>query len=240
MSPWPGRGVAPVGTPGAPVRVLLADDQSLIRAGFAALLDDDDDLQVVGSAGDGAHAVALARTTRPDVVLMDIRMPGTDGLSATRQIISDPDLATTRVLVLTTFDDDEYLFAALKAGASGFLLKGMEPEDLVAAVKVVAEGEALLAPSATRKLIAAYSAGRAAQPRNPPKLPGVVSEREVEVLKLVAQGMTNAEIAAELVVSPLTIKSHVSRILTKLGARDRVQLVVLAYETGVVTSQHES
>ncbi len=220
------------------MRVLLADDQSLIRAGFAALLDDDDDLQVVGSASDGAEAVALAHTTRPDVVLMDIRMPGVDGLSATRQITAADDLTSTKVLVLTTFDDDEYLFGALKAGASGFLLKGMEPEDLIAAVKVVAGGEALLAPSATRKLIAAYSTRRALQAPKPRQLPGGVSDREIEVLKLIAQGKTNAEIAGQLVVSPLTVKSHVSRILTKLDARDRVQLVVIAYESGLVSTQH--
>ncbi len=216
------------------IRVLLADDQALIRAGFAALVGSADDLEVVGQAVDGAQAVALARETRPDVVLMDIRMPGTDGLSATELIASDPELDAVRVLVLTTFESDDSVLAALRAGASGFLGKGVEPAALLEAIRVVAGGEALLSPSATKSLIARLlstpsgpSAGRGA-------LDGL-TERESEVVALVAQGLSNQEIAATLVVSPLTAKTHVNRAMSKLGARDRAQLVVMAYQSGLVT-----
>lgn len=216
------------------IRVLLADDQALVRAGFRVLVDSDPGLQVVGEATNGAEAVDLALLHRPDVVLMDIRMPTVDGLEATRRISAEERLAATRVLILTTFDADDYVFDALRAGASGFLLKDTEPEDLLAAVRVVARGDALLAPSVTRRLIAEV-AGR--NSRSGPAVSAVLdplTEREREVLGLVAAGLTNDEIAGRLYVSPLTAKTHVSRILTKLGARDRTQLVVMAYESGVV------
>ncbi|RJK94349.1 response regulator [Vallicoccus soli] len=213
----------------APVRVLLADDQDLVRAGFRMILGTEDDLEVVGEAADGDQAVAAARALRPDVVLMDVQMPGTDGLAATRQVVQDPGCA---VIVLTTFDRDDYLFAALEAGASGFLLKNAVPEDLVAAVRVVARGEALLAPAVTRRVIERFAGrpGRAARPDLHERL----TEREREVLVHVARGCTNAEIAALLVLGEATVKTHVSRLLTKLGLRDRVQAVVFAYETGLV------
>lgn len=218
-----------------PVSVLLADDQALVRAGFGALLGAEDGLEVAGLAADGEEAVRLAKLTRPDVVLMDIRMPKLDGLEATAQITQDPLLAHTRVVVLTTFELDEYVFGALRAGASGFLLKDVEPADLITAVKVVAGGEALLAPRITRRLIAAFAA---AQPAPSAQLDedalGELTAREREVLALVAGGLSNAEIAERLVVSPLTAKTHVSRVLMKLGARDRAQLVVIAYESGLV------
>jgi DNA-binding NarL/FixJ family response regulator len=217
------------------VRVLLADDQALIRAGFAALVRSAADMEVVGEAVDGEDALAQARTSHPDVVLMDIRMPGTDGISATGLITGDPDLADVKVLVLTTFEDDDLVLAALRAGASGFLGKGVEPVELLDAIRVVAAGEALLSPKATRGLI-----GRLlAQPSDgPADLVGadldVLTEREREVVALVAHGLTNDDIAARLYVSPLTAKTHVNRAMTKLGVRDRAQLVVIAYRTGLV------
>jgi DNA-binding NarL/FixJ family response regulator len=213
--------------------VLLADDQALIRAGFRVLVDSADDLEVVGEAADGAQAVEMARQERADVVLMDIRMPGVDGLEATRRIASDENLAGVKVIILTTFESDEYVYQAIRAGASGFLVKDSEPADLIHAVRVVARGDALLSPSVTRRLITDV-ASRPERPRvDDSQLEGL-TDREREVMCLVAGGLSNDEIAARLFVSPLTAKTHVSRILTKLGARDRAQLVVLAYESGLV------
>jgi DNA-binding NarL/FixJ family response regulator len=215
------------------IRVLLADDQALIRAGFRVLLDTADDLEVVGEAVDGAQAVELARCNRADVVLMDIRMPGVDGLEATRRIAADEDLAGVKVVILTTFESDEYVYQALRAGASGFLVKDTEPAELLQAVRVVARGDALLSPSVTRRLINDL----ASRPPSPPApdltLTGITA-RETEVLALVAEGLSNEEIAGRLFLSPLTAKTHVSRIMTKLNARDRAQLVVMAYESGLV------
>ncbi len=216
------------------IRVLLADDQALIRAGFAALVGSAGDLEVVGQAVDGAQAVALARELRPDVVLMDIRMPGTDGLSATELIASDPDLDGVRVLVLTTFEADDSVLAALRAGASGFLGKGVEPAALLEAIRVVAGGEALLSPSATKSLIARMLSTTSGPSAGPGALDGL-TDRESEVVALVAHGLSNQEIATTLVVSPLTAKTHVNRAMSKLGARDRAQLVVMAYQSGLVT-----
>ena len=217
-----------------PISVLVADDHSLVRAGFRSILGDEDDINVVGDAKDGAEAVETAVRELPDVVLMDIRMPGMDGLEATRLITAHPRLRRTKVIVLTTFDLDEYVFGALKAGASAFLLKGVEPPALIDAVRTVARGDSLLEPSATRRLIEAYVNGQqAASPAGFP-LPSSLTAREIEILRLIAGGLTNAEIAEQLFISPLTCKSHVSRILTKLDARDRTQLVVLAYESGLV------
>jgi DNA-binding NarL/FixJ family response regulator len=216
------------------VDVLLADDQTLVRAGFRVLLERADDLRVVAEVGDGEQAVRAARLHKPDVVLMDVRMPVLDGLEATRRIAADPALAATKVVVLTTFMLDEYVFEALRAGASGFLLKDIDPDDLRAAVRVVAGGEALLSPRATRTLVDAF-ASRPAPP------PGVVAElerltdREREVVGLVGTGLSNQDIAERLSLSPATAKTHVSRAMIKLGARDRAQLVVLAYESGLVT-----
>jgi DNA-binding NarL/FixJ family response regulator len=212
-----------------PVRVLLADDQALVRAGFRVLVESAADLTVVGEASSGREVVALARATRPDVILMDVRMPDGDGLAATREITADPALAGARILILTTFEVDEYVFEALRAGASGFLGKGVEPDALLDAVRLVARGEALLSPAATKGLIARFLA----QP-DPARL-AALTDREREVLALVAGGLSNDEIAERLVVSPLTAKTHVNRAMAKLAARDRAQLVVIAYQCGLVT-----
>ena len=215
-------------------RIVLAEDQPMVRAGFRALLDAQPDFEVVGEAATGTEALEQIRLELPDVVIMDIRMPEMDGLEATRRVTTDPRLSHTRVLVLTTFELDEYVFGALDAGASGFLLKGGEPSDLVHAVRVIAGGESLLAPSVTRRLIDTYISRP--QPTVTTEHPGLdeLTAREREVLGLIATGQTNAEIATGLHLSPLTAKTHVSRILMKLGARDRVQLVVIAYQTGIV------
>lgn len=215
------------------IRVLLADDQALVRAGFRVLLDSVPDIEIIGEAANGERAIAMAREKLPDVVLMDIRMPGLDGLEATRRIVADKDLAAVRVLILTTFEVDEYVFEALRAGASGFVLKDIEPAELLQAVRVVARGDALLSPTVTRRLIAEF-AGRPEQRRVAPADLKVLTEREREVMALAAAGHSNDEIAAELYVSPATAKTHVSRAMAKLGARDRAQLVVIAYETGLV------
>jgi DNA-binding NarL/FixJ family response regulator len=215
-------------------RVLIADDQAAVRGGFGALINAEDDLDVVAEAADGREAVDLARRLFPQVVLMDVRMPNLDGLEATRLICADPSLADTRVLVLTTFDLDEYVYGALRAGASGFLLKDAGPAELLRAIRTIAAGDALLAPSITKRLIAEF----ARRPDPGASLPdelGRLTAREHEILLLVAAGLTNAEIAGRLVISPLTAKTHVARVLNKLDCRDRAQLVALAYETGLVT-----
>jgi DNA-binding NarL/FixJ family response regulator len=214
------------------IRILLADDQALVRAGFRALLDAEEGIEIVGEAGDGVAAVRLAKATRPDVILMDIRMPHVDGLEATRQIAADASLADCRIVILTTFDLDEYVFEALRVGASGFLLKDTEPVDLIRGVRAVAAGDALLSPRVTRRLIAEF-AGRAKAPA-PPRQLDQLTDREREVMALVGAGLSNEEIAAQLFVSPATAKTHVSRAMVKLGARDRAQLVVFAYEAGLV------
>jgi DNA-binding NarL/FixJ family response regulator len=235
------------------IRVLLADDQALIRAGFRVLLEAAGDVEVVGEAVNGEQAVDLARADCPDVILMDIRMPEVDGLEATRRIAADDALAGVRVVILTTFETDDYVYQALRAGASGFLVKDAEPEDLIRAVRVVARGEALLSPSVTRRLIATFArrppatalnnglgTGSGAGQRNGVSRPrpgrdlSRITEREREVLSLVAEGLSNEEIATRLYLSPLTTKTHVSHIMTKLNARDRAQLVVIAYESGLV------
>ncbi|HCT78301.1 MAG TPA: DNA-binding response regulator [Micromonosporaceae bacterium] len=215
------------------IRVLLADDQALVRAGFRALLDAQPDITVVGEAGDGAEAIELALATAPDVVLMDIRMPRLDGLEATRRIALEERLSGTKIIVLTTFELDEYVFTALRDGAAGFLVKDTEPADLIRAVRVVAAGEALLSPGVTRRLISEY-ASRSRSVVKPARQLESLTDREREVVALVALGLSNEEIAARLVLSPLTAKTHVSRAMVKLGARDRAQLVVLAYESGLV------
>jgi len=213
-------------------RVLIADDQALVRAGFRMILDAEDDLDVVGEASDGAEAVKLARQLKPDVVLMDIRMPEVDGIEATRRVSELGTDPPVRVLMLTTFDLNEYVYEALRAGASGFLLKDVPPEQLAAGIRVVAGGEALLAPSITKRLIQEFAEVAPAMPQ-PPQGMDELTARELEVFKLVARGLSNAEIAAELIVSETTVKTHVARMLMKLGLRDRVQAVVLAYEHGV-------
>ncbi|MDX6346703.1 MAG: hypothetical protein QOF84_1493 [Streptomyces sp.] len=214
----------------APVRVVLADDQPLVRSGLRLVMADHPDLEVVGEAATGAEAVQLVRDIGPDVVVMDIRMPGMDGIEATRLITAGP--TATRVLVLTTFDEDDYVYGALRAGASGFVVKDMALNDILAAIRVVAVGDALIAPGVTRRLIADF-AGRPPQ-RSPRPVAGI-TEREREVLTLIGRGRTNTEIAEDLFITVATAKSHVSRLLTKLGARDRVQLVITAYEMGLVT-----
>jgi DNA-binding NarL/FixJ family response regulator len=215
------------------IRVVLADDQPVVRAGFRLILESEPDLQVVGEAADGRQAVEVAQATSPDVVLMDIQMPGTDGLAATRELLGSSQAARTRVLILTTFERDEYVFEALRAGATGFLLKNSSPEDLVLAIRTVSAGDALLSPSVTRRVIAEFARPRDAgggAPAAPPEL----TEREAEVLRLVAAGRSNAEIAGTLYVGEATVKTHVSHVLAKLGLRDRVQAVVFAYESGMV------
>src|SRR4051812_44612054 len=234
------------------IRVLLVDDQALVRAGFRMILDAEEDIEVVGEAADGEQAVSSAARFNPDVILMDVRMPNMDGIEATRRIVSaetngagvvsgssedaDPALDRPRVLMLTTFELDEYVYESLRAGASGFLLKDVPADQLVAGIRVVAEGEALLAPSVTKRLISDFSAARAAKAKeeHPPAGLDELTTREMEVFKLIARGMSNHEIATELVVSETTVKTHVARILMKLGLRDRVQAVVLAYESGLV------
>lgn len=221
------------------IKVALVDDQAMVRVGLRMILESEDDIEVCGEASDGSEAVELVRQHQPDVVLMDIRMPGVDGLAATRDVLAAfPD---TRVVILTTFDDDEYLYGALRSGASGFLLKSADGDTLVNAVRVVAAGEALLAPEVTRRVIERFATGDLAAPAAPaqaepsPEAIGDLSDREVEVLQLMARGLSNQEIAKELFVSNTTVKTHVSHILTKLGVRDRVQAVVEAYESGIVS-----
>ena len=221
------------------IRVLLADDQALVRAGFRVLIDSAPDLTVVGEAATGREAVDLARTTRADVVLMDIRMPDTDGLAATRQITGDEDLAGVRVLILTTFEIDEYVFQALRAGASGFLGKGVEPDALLDAIRVVARGDSLLSPLATKSLIARFLVQPDDSGLARPAALSVLTEREREVLSLVGAGLSNEDIAERLVLSPSTAKTHVNRAMVKLGVRDRAQLVVIAYQTGLVKPNGE-
>jgi DNA-binding NarL/FixJ family response regulator len=215
------------------IRVVLADDQDLIRLGLRVLLENEDDLTVVGDAADGLRAVALARELRPDVVLMDIRMPGVDGIEATRRIVATPELGATRIVVLTTFEIDEYVFEALRVGASGFLIKDTKPAELLRAVRLVAAGDALLSPSVTRRVVREFagSTRRAARPH--PQLP-TLTDRERETLVLVAEGLSNEEIAERMLISPATARTHVSRAITKLGARDRAQLVVFAYQSGLL------
>ena len=217
----------------APIRVLLVDDQELVRTGFRMILEAESDIDVVGEAGDGAAAVTAARALRPDVVLMDIRMPGVDGIEATRQLCGNQGDDCPRVLILTTFDIDDYVYDALRAGASGFLLKDTPADDLVAGVRVVAAGDALLAPSVTRRLIAEIAA-RPTTVNEPSHALDDLTERELEVLTQLARGLSNAEMADALFVSETTIKTHVSHILTKLDLRDRVQAVAVAYESGLV------
>lgn len=216
-----------------PIRVLLVDDQVLVRAGLRALVDAEPGMTVVGEAGDGATAVDVARRERPHVVLMDIRMPGVDGLEATQQISADPELAGVHVVILTTFEEDDYVFEAIRGGAAGFLVKDTEPAELLRAVRTVVAGESLLSPRATRSLIEAYATH--AKPASLAPELDVLTDRERQVMQLVAIGLTNTEIAERLFISPMTTKTHVSRAMIKLGARDRAQLVVFAYETGLVT-----
>jgi DNA-binding NarL/FixJ family response regulator len=217
------------------IRVLIADDHALFRRGLEMVLDEEDDIDLVGQASDGTEAVAVAGESLPDVVLMDIRMPGVDGLEATRRIAADPTLSETRVVILTTFELDEYVFEALRTGASGFLVKDTEPVELLRGVRAVAAGDALLSPSVTRRVIGQF-AGAPGQPRpaSPPAELDQLTDREREVLVLVAEGLSNDEIAARLVISPATAKTHVSRTMIKLSARDRAQLVVMAYEAGLI------
>ena len=217
----------------APTRVVLADDQELIRAGLRLVINRAPGLVVVGEAATGHDAVRVAREARADVVLMDIRMPGLDGLAATRRIAADDSLAGVRVLILTTFEIDEYVFEALRSGASGFLGKGARPDALIDAIRTVARGEALLSPSATRGLVARFLTLHDSEPVHPSPVLGTLTDREREVVALVADGMSNTEIARQLTLSPLTVKTHANHAMTKLGARDRAQLVVLAYQTGL-------
>ncbi len=216
------------------IRILIADDQALVRAGFKMILEAEDDLEIVGEAGNGAEAVDMIRRVKPDVVLMDIRMPELDGIEATRRIVSATEGSDrpVRVLMLTTFDLNEYVYEALRAGASGFLLKDVPPEQLAAGIRIVADGEALLAPSITKRLIEKFAVGAPPDPA-PPRGYDELTERETEVFGLIARGLSNAEIAAELIVSETTVKTHVARVLMKLRLRDRVQAVVLAYESGL-------
>jgi DNA-binding NarL/FixJ family response regulator len=218
----------------SPIKVLLVDDQGLVRSGFKVLLDMEDDITVVGEATNGVEAIEQARATRPDVVLMDIRMPKLDGIQATSRIVNTPGLEKVRVLILTTYDTDAYVFEALQTGASGFLLKDAGPAELLHGIRVVAAGDALLAPRITRRLIAQFAARRTAAEDGENRL-AVLTEREREVLALVGQGMSNDEIGAELFLSPATARTHVSHAMGKLGARDRAQLVVIAYQTGLVS-----
>ena len=217
-----------------PLRLLVADDQPLVRSGLRMLVDSADDMVIVGEAATGAAAVEMARELLPDVVLMDIRMPEMDGVEATRRICADPLMQDVRIMVLTTFDLDEYVFGALRAGASGFILKDADPDDLLEAIRLVASGETLLAPAATARLVAEFVRQPSADRTVPTDL-AELTEREREVLALVGRGLSNTEIGAEIFISPATAKTHVGRVLQKLGARDRAQLVVVAYETGLVT-----
>ena len=214
------------------IRVLIADDQAMVRAGFRMLLEAEPDIEVAGEAEDGAMAVSAVPNLKPDVVLMDIQMPVMDGLEATRQIVAMQDEVITRVLILTTFERDDYIFEALRAGASGFILKNASPEDLIAAIRVVAEGNALLAPSVTRRIIAEFAKQPIRKDYNDEI--GHLTDREIQVLRLIARGKTNDEIASELIIGEATVKTHVSNLLTKLSLRDRVQVVVFAYESGIV------
>jgi DNA-binding NarL/FixJ family response regulator len=214
------------------ISVLLVDDQAMVRAGFRMLLEAEPDIQVVGEAEDGAIAVSAIRSLKPDVVLMDIQMPIMDGLEATRHIVAEQSKVPTRVLILTTFERDEYIFESLRSGASGFILKNAPPEALINAIRVVAEGNALLAPSVTRRIIAEFA--KKPVPKTHEEEIERLTEREIEVLRLVAKGKTNEEIAGDLVIGEATVKTHVSNVLTKLDLRDRVQAVVLAYESGLV------
>ncbi|WP_432989448.1 response regulator [Dactylosporangium sp. CA-233914] len=215
------------------IRVLLADDQDLIRLGLRVLLDSEDDLEVVADAADGLHTVTLARQLHPDVVLMDVRMPGIDGIEATRRIVADQNLSATKVIVLTTFEIDEYVFDALRVGASGFLIKDTKPAELLRAIRLVADGDALLSPSVTRRVVREFAnqSSRALKPH--PQL-ATLTDREREIVALVAEGLSNEEVAERLVISPATARTHVSRAMVKLGARDRAQLVVFAYQSGLV------
>ena len=220
---------------GVPVRVLIADDQALLRASFKLLIDLTPGLEAAGEASDGAEAIEVARREQPDVILMDIRMPGVDGIEATRRICGSPDTPGTRILILTTFDLDEYVFAALRAGASGFLLKDVQPPDLLAAIRTVASGEALLSPTVTRRLIAHFVSRPEPENLVAGSLDGT-TDREREVLTLVARGLSNTEIAGHLRLSVATVKTHIGRLLAKLQARDRAQLVIIAYETGLIVA----
>jgi DNA-binding NarL/FixJ family response regulator len=215
------------------ITVLIADDQDLIRLGLRALVESEDDLAVAGEAADGLAAVALARRERPDVVLMDVRMPGIDGIEATRRIVADPDLSATRVVVLTTFELDEYVFDALRSGASGFLIKDTRPAELLSAIRLVADGDALLSPSVTRRVVREFATRPTRVNRPHPQL-GTLTDRERQVLALVGEGLSNDEIAERLIVSPATARTHVSRAMVKLGVRDRAQLVVVAYQSGLM------
>jgi DNA-binding NarL/FixJ family response regulator len=218
----------------SPIRLLIADDQALVRSGLRMLVDSADDMEIVGEAATGTAAVAMTRELKPDVVVMDIRMPEMDGVEATRRICADASLSDVRVLILTTFDLDEYVFSGLRAGASGFVLKDAEPDDLLEAVRVVASGETLLAPTITGRLVAEFVRQPSADRAVPRDLTDL-TEREREILTAVGRGLSNTEIGAELFISPATVKTHVGRVLQKLGARDRAQLVVIAYESGLVT-----